>query len=438
MDSEGPVTSMNQFRVFRRCGEIFSEFKYPQSSDTFVAVSLDVDLALELLILGLLLWLIYTRSREEDVADAVDEPDYVGRFKELGADALLEVIEKRKATVEEVVLEDLPLDEIKALNEDILAKFDELETLKTELTTDNEKTRDTTRGLSRAMSAGIGERGRWGESTFEAILKMSGLVENVNYFDNLVLTKSKTGPKARPDFVVKITDGSAVAVDAKGLVGPLVKMYDDAMELDDPKNRDAAFKDIADNIWGAVKGISDRDYPTCLREHFGHQGPSFTIVFIPASHVLEMAYKNDKGHDVGGRKKVPLQEAAYLRGVLLASPTMVMALLSMIRDEWAAYQVDQKTEEIKDLAAEMYERHILFGDRLAGIGKGLKDANKKYADAVTTYQGRRGIRNTGQKMIDYGIKATAGGKELPDLLDMPDSAKVPDVEDLPPIPSEDE
>ena len=93
---------------------------------------------------------------------------------------------------------------------------------------------------------------------------------------------------------------------------------------------------------------------------------------------------------------------------------MVMALLSMIRDEWAAYQVDQKTEEIKDLAAEMYERHVLFGDRLAGIGKGLKDANKKYADAVTTYQGRRVIRNTGQKMIDYGIKATAGGKELPD------------------------
>ena len=403
-----------------------------------MAILVEVDIALELLILGLLLWLIYTRTREEEVGDAAEEPDYVGRFKELGADALLEVIEKRKATVEEVVLEDLPLDEIKALSEDILAKFEELETLKTELTEDNEKTRDTTRGLSRAMSAGIGERGRWGESTFEAILKMSGLVENINYFDNLVLTKSTTNPKARPDFVVKITDGSSVAVDAKGLLGPLVKMYDDAMELDDPKNRDAAFKDIADNIWEAVKGISKRNYPTCLKEHYGHQGPSFTIVFIPASHVLEMAYKNDKGHNVGSRKKVPLQEAAYLQGVMLASPTMVMALLSMIRDEWAAYQVDQKTEEIKDLAAEMYERHILFGDRLAGIGKGLKDANRKYADAVTTYQGKQGIRNTGQKMIDYGIKAATGGKELPDLPDISDSAKVPDVEDLPSILSEDE
>lgn len=398
---------------------------------------MEVELALELLILGLLLWLVYTRSREEEVEDVVDDPDYVARFKELGADALLEVMEKRKTTVEEVVLEDLPLDEIRSLNEEILEKFGELETLKAELTADNEKTRDTTRGLSRAMSAGIGERGRWGESTFEAILKMSGLVEDVNYYDNLVLTKSTTNPKARPDFVVQITDGSTVAVDAKGLLGPLVKMYDDAMELDDPKNRDAAFKDIADNIWGAVKGISDRDYPTCLKEHFGHQGPSFTIVFIPASHVLEMAYKNDKGHAVESRKKVPLQEAAYLKGVLLASPTMVMALLSMIRDEWAAYQVDRKTEEIKALTVEMYERHILFGNRLAGVGKGLKDANQKYADAVTTFQGKQGIKNTGQKMIDYGIKASAGGKELKELPDISDFANPDDVEDLTELPSED-
>lgn len=398
---------------------------------------MEIELALELLILGLLLWLVYTRSREEEVEDVVDDPDYVARFKELGADALLEVMEKRKTTVEEVVLEDLPLDEIRSLNEEILEKFGELETLKAELTADNEKTRDTTRGLSRAMSAGIGERGRWGESTFEAILKMSGLVEDVNYYDNLVLTKSTTNPKARPDFVVQITDGSTVAVDAKGLLGPLVKMYDDAMELDDPKNRDAAFKDIADNIWGAVKGISDRDYPTCLKEHFGHQGPSFTIVFIPASHVLEMAYKNDKGHAVESRKKVPLQEAAYLKGVLLASPTMVMALLSMIRDEWAAYQVDRKTEEIKALTVEMYERHILFGNRLAGVGKGLKDANQKYADAVTTFQGKQGIKNTGQKMIDYGIKASAGGKELKELPDISDFANPDDVEDLTELPSED-
>ena len=402
-----------------------------------MAVPVEVELALELLILGLLLWLVYTRSREEEVEDVVDDPDYVARFKELGADALLEVMEKRKTTVEEVVLEDLPLKEIRTLNEDILEKFGELEALKAELTADNEKTRDTTRGLSRAMSAGIGERGRWGESTFEAILKMSGLVEDVNYYDNLVLTKSTTNPKARPDFVVQITDGSTVAVDAKGLLGPLVKMYDDAMELDDPKNRDAAFKDIADNIWGAVKGISDRDYPTCLKEHFGHQGPSFTIVFIPASHVLEMAYKNDKGHAVESRKKVPLQEAAYLKGVLLASPTMVMALLSMIRDEWAAYQVDQKTEEIKVLTVEMYERHILFGNRLAGVGKGLKDANQKYADAVTTFQGKQGIKNTGQKMIDYGIKASAGGKELKELPDISDFANPDDVEDLTELPSED-
>ncbi len=91
-----------------------------------------------------------------------DEPDYVGRFNELGADALLEVMEKRKAIVEEAVLEDLPLDEIKQQNIDIIAKFEELDRLTREFRDDNEATRTTTRGLQTALSVGIGERGNWG------------------------------------------------------------------------------------------------------------------------------------------------------------------------------------------------------------------------------------------------------------------------------------
>ena len=35
---------------------------------------MEVELALELLILGLLLWLVYTRSREEEVEDVVRQP----------------------------------------------------------------------------------------------------------------------------------------------------------------------------------------------------------------------------------------------------------------------------------------------------------------------------------------------------------------------------
>ena len=210
-----------------------------------MAVPEEVELGVQLLILGMLIWLVYTRDRDKGASNEV--PNYIEEFTKLAPDALLTVIEQRKTTVEEAVLEDLPLEQIKTLSENILDKFEELEDLKTALTEDNEKTRDTTLGLTRAMSAGIGERGRWGESTFEAILKMSGLVDGVNYYDELTLTKSKTNPRARPDFVIRITDGSAVAVDAKALVGPLVKMYDDAMEIGDPKNRDAAFRKIADN-----------------------------------------------------------------------------------------------------------------------------------------------------------------------------------------------
>ena len=54
------------------------------------------------------------------------EPDYVSKFESLAGDALMDAIEKRKATVEDVVLEDLPLGEIKQLNQQIMEKFGEL------------------------------------------------------------------------------------------------------------------------------------------------------------------------------------------------------------------------------------------------------------------------------------------------------------------------
>ncbi len=401
---------------------------------------MEVELALELLILGILIWLVYTRPREDNEVDDDNQPDVVQRFKELGADALLDVIERRKDRVEELVFEDLPLDEIKGLNEEILAKFEELEGLTNQFADDNEATRETTRNLKMALSGNIADRGNWGEASFESILKMSGLVEGVTYHPELTLTKSSR--PLRPDFTVMLADGSAIAIDSKALLGPIVSLYENAMDIPKEKERNAAFSSIADGIWKAImdnkEGIKQREYPKLLEEHFGVQGPSFTVVFVPGDHILSMAYKNDKGRDTHGRKKVPLQEAAFLNGVLLATPVMVMALLTMIRDEWAAYKIDEDTQKIQDLTVELFERHVRFGNRLAGIGAGLKAATESYDDAIKAYQGRQSIRNTSEKMIKLGIKEKAGNKELPELSDSSDWKNPPEVQQLDSIPSEEE
>ncbi len=406
-----------------------------------MALPEEVGLALELLILGLLLWLVYVRSKDENVDNATEEPDYIERFKELGAGALLEVIEQRKATVENAVLEDLPLEEIQQQNQDILNKFEELDSLTEQFALDNESTRNVTRNLKMALSGNIADRGNWGEASFESILKMSGLVEGVTYHPELVLTNS-SAPLSRPDFTVMLADGSAIAIDSKALLGPIISLYDQAMEIPGEKDRNAAFSSIADNIWGAIMGkqdgIKQREYPKMLEEHFGTQGPSFTLVFIPGDHILAMAYKNDKGRSTHGRQKVPLQEAAYLNGVLLATPTMVMALLTMIRDEWAAYKIDEDTQKIQDLTVELYERHVTFGNRLAGIGKGLKAATESYDKAIKSYQGPMGIRKTGEKMVGAGIKDKAGNKELPEPSDSSDWQNPPNVKELDSITAEEE
>ncbi len=394
-------------------------------------------LAVQFLILGLLIWMAYNRNKNMPKLES--EPDYVSKFESLAGDALMDAIEKRKATVEDVVLEDLPLQEIKQQNEEIIQKFGELEVMTKQFKTDNESTREATRNLRMALSGNIKDRGNWGEASFESILKMSGLVEGVTYHRELVLTNSSK-PSSRPDFTLMMADGSAIAVDSKALLGPIISLYESAMDIPKESERNAAFSQIADNIWDAImdkqRGIKQREYPKMLEEHFRAQGPSFTLVFVPGDHILSMAYKNDKLRDTYGRKKVPLQEAAYLNGVLLATPTMVMALLTMIRDEWAAYKIDEDTQKIQDLAVELYERHVKFGSRLAEIGKGLKAATKSYDDAVKAYQGSQSIRKTGEKMIDGGIKAKAQNKELPEFSSSENWSKPAEVENLDRIPTE--
>jgi DNA recombination protein RmuC len=399
----------------------------------------EVELAIQLLILGVMFWLVYARSK--DTGPSNEESDYIEKFKQLGADALLDVIERRKTTVQDVVLEDLPLEEIRQQNQDIIDKFEELDSLTSQFATDNQSTRDVTRDLKLALSGNIADRGNWGEASFESILNMSGLVEGVTYHPELVLTNSSK-PLSRPDFTIMLADGSAIAVDSKALLGPIVSLYERAMDIPKESERNAAFSSIADNIWNAImgkqEGIKQREYPKMLEEHFGVQGPSFTLVFVPGDHVLSMAYKNDKLRNTHGRKEVPLQEAAYLNGVLLATPTMVMALLTMIRDEWAAYKIDEDTQNIQDLAVELYERHVAFGTRLAGVGKGLKAATDSYDKAIKSYQGSKGIRKTGEKMVSAGIKDKAGNKELPEPSDSSDWVKPADLKDLSPIPAEEE
>ena len=57
----------------------------------------EVGLALEMLILCLLLWLIYVRSKDEDEEIIAEEPDYIERFKELAPGALFEVLKLNKS-----------------------------------------------------------------------------------------------------------------------------------------------------------------------------------------------------------------------------------------------------------------------------------------------------------------------------------------------------
>ena len=68
-----------------------------------MAMALDADFAVDLMLLGGLIGLAYYISKMKP--ESVEGPDYVSKFDGLAADAIMDVIEKRRATVEDAIVE---------------------------------------------------------------------------------------------------------------------------------------------------------------------------------------------------------------------------------------------------------------------------------------------------------------------------------------------
>jgi len=261
----------------------------------------------------------------------------------------------------------------------------------THLTDQTRKIGDTSLALSTALRGSIKARGDWGQIGLQNVVELAGMKEHCDFDVEVTLKSGKGG--ARVDVLVRLPGGAGIPIDAKL---PFAE-YWDGINSDDPDERTDYMKAHAKTVRRHVDDLTRRNYGSLIE-----QSPDFTVMYIQADPILAAAFQADP----------TLQSYALSKHILITTPVTLLALLQTVGLYWQQQSVSDNAKAILDEAKKLYERVTTFSDHLAGVGKGLESALKKYNSAVGSYE--RSVLPVGRRLEQLKV-TDLSSKSLPEL-----------------------
>ena len=247
-------------------------------------------------------------------------------------------------------------------------------------------------------------RGRWGEITLHRVVELAGMTEHCDYLEQ-VTVEGETG-RLRPDMVVRLPNGREVIVDAKV---PLVA-YLDALSAPTEEERQAALARHGQQVRHHMNALSGKAY----WEEFA-KAPAFVVMFIPGESFVAAAAHADPA----------LIEDGMAKGVVVATPTTLIALLHAIAFGWRQEQVAENAERLRTLGGELHDRMQKFTEHLERVGVALGRATGAFNDAVGSLEHR--VLPSARRFRELGASAGAEIAPLKSVDVQPRSLTAPEL-----------
>lgn len=249
--------------------------------------------------------------------------------------------------------------------------------------------------LANALKGDNKFQGNWGELILERLLEESGLCKGREYQTQVAL-QDEEGRRRNPDVIIHLPDQRDIVIDAK----VSLKDYECFCSSDDEILREQSLKAHIASLRAHVTGLNRKAY----EQLEGINTLDFVLIFIPVEAAFMLAIEHDH----------QLFSDAYDKGIILVSPSTLLATLRTIHNIWRYADQNLNAEKIAIQAGGLYDQFVLLAEGLEDIGKHLN----KSQDAWITTRKRlvSGRGNLLKRVEDLKTLGARTRREMPTTL----------------------
>ena len=211
-------------------------------------------------------------------------------------------------------------------------------------------------------------RGRWGEITLRRVAELAGMVERCDFFEQET-QETNGGGRIRPDMTVRLPGGRTLVVDAKV---PLTAYLDAVAATSEAEHRNALMRH-SQQVAKHIDQLSNKAYWSQFQP-----APEFVILFLPGDHFFSAALEH---------KPTLVEDAARLK-ILVATPSTLIAILKGVAYGWRQERLAENAEEIRELAAELFDRIVIMQTHFCEIGRSLGKSVEAFNSCVSSLEKR--------------------------------------------------
>lgn len=218
----------------------------------------------------------------------------------------------------------------------------------------------TTHSLREALSSTTA-RGQWGERMAEDVLRLAGLIEDVNYRKRRTLDRDR----GVPDYTFLLPQGLCLHMDVKFPLNNYLRYQESQSDVE----RERARKEFLRDVRGRLKEIATRGYVDPASGTI-----DCVLLFIPNEQVYGFIQEQDR----------TILDDALRDKVVFCSPLTLYAVLAVIRQAVDNFRLEQTSKEILELLHGFGKQWKKFVDHMDRVGRNLDTAHRAFGELETT------------------------------------------------------